>query len=227
LRSRHARIASLVAKGPHHTAGPAALTLLRTAWSYSCARGPSPPEADHGIMISEGKAAPTAEDTAMTQQPPPVEADRPTVGSYDRYPRAQRAVDFLSDNNFPVKRTAITGSDLRMVETVLGRLTRARAALAGAGTGAWFGLLVGLLLSVFASSQSSPLVLLSGLAYGALFGALFGFIAHPVAGGTSLHEARSWPPRYDVVADAHVADEAKNLLINWPGERAADSQAPG
>lgn len=54
------------------------------------------------------------------------EADRPVVGSYPTYEGAQRAVDFLSDSHFPVERTAIVGSDLRMVETVLGRLTAAR-----------------------------------------------------------------------------------------------------
>ncbi len=62
-------------------------------------------------------------------------AARPAGGrSYPTYEGAQRAVDFLSDSKFPVERTAIIGSDLRMVETVLGRLTRGRAALAGAGS---------------------------------------------------------------------------------------------
>jgi hypothetical protein len=157
------------------------------------------------------------EGTAMTHhEPAPIAADRPTVGSYDTYAQAQRAVDFLSDNKFPVERTAIVGSDLRMVETVLGRLTRSRAALAGAGAGAWFGLLVGLLLSVFASGQSSTVVLLlSGVAYGAVFGALFGFIAHMLTGGRRDFASRSAivASRYDVVADADVAAEAKNLLV--------------
>ncbi|GAB2879098.1 hypothetical protein GCM10027074_54270 [Streptomyces deserti] len=84
---------------------------------------------------------------------------------------AQRAVGFLSDSGFPVERTAIIGSDLRMVETVLGRLTRGLAALAGAGSGAWFGLLIGLLLSFFAAGNNAIALLLSGLAYGAVFGA--------------------------------------------------------
>lgn len=79
----------------------------------------------------------------MTQHPPTAEVDRPVVGSYPTYTGAQRAVDFLSDSRFPVERTAIIGSDLRMVETVLGRLTRGRAALAGAapapGSGCWSG----------------------------------------------------------------------------------------
>ncbi|MER5789133.1 general stress protein [Streptomyces sp. NPDC001980] len=109
----------------------------------------------------------------MTQQPPTAPLDRPVVGSYPTYEGAQRAVDFLSDSKFPVEHTAIIGSDLRMVETVLGRLTRGRAALAGAGSGAWFGLLVGLLLSLFAAGNHHVLVLMiSGLFYGAIFGAL-------------------------------------------------------
>src|SRR5262245_16264034 len=68
-----------------------------------------------------------------------------TVATYADYASAQRAVDFLSDQNFPVQHTAIIGTDLRLVEKVLGRLTTARAALAGASGGAWFGLLIGLL----------------------------------------------------------------------------------
>lgn len=56
----------------------------------------------------------------MTQHPPTAPLDRPVVGSYPTYEGAQRAVDFLSDSKFPVERTAIIGSDLRMVETVLG-----------------------------------------------------------------------------------------------------------
>ncbi len=72
------------------------------------------------------------------------------VGTYDTYVEAQRAVDFLSDKQFPVENVSIVGSDLKMVENVSGRLTRGRAALAGAASGAWFGLFVGVLLSLFA-----------------------------------------------------------------------------
>ncbi len=152
----------------------------------------------------------------MAEQPPTAPVDRPVVGSYPTYEGAQRAVDFLSDSKFPVEKTAIIGSDLRMVETVLGRLTRGRAALAGAGTGAWFGLLVGLLLSVFTVGVRNVAVLLiSSLVYGAVFGAVFGFIGHLLTGGRRDFASRSQTvaARYDVVAEADVADEARNLLI--------------
>src|SRR2546421_231090 len=98
----------------------------------------------------------------MSTQAVPPATDRPVVGSYSKYEGAQRAVDFLSDDKFPVERTAIIGSDLKMVETVLGRLTKGRAALAGAGSGAWFGLLVGLLLTLFTANHSDVFRLMLG-----------------------------------------------------------------
>ena len=155
----------------------------------------------------------------MTQpaMPPPESPvhDRPVVASYRTYAQAQRAVDFLSDHKFPVQRAAIVGGDLRLVETVLGRLTRGRAALAGAGSGAWFGLLVGLLLAVFTSGHSMLLMVLSGVGYGAAFGAVFGFAAHAATGGRRDFTSRSaiMAARYDIVTDPAVADDARNLLI--------------
>ena len=71
-------------------------------------------------------------------------SDGTVLASYPRYTDAQTAVDRLSDARFPVERTSIVGRDLRLVETVTGRLNWGRAALSGLATGAWFGLLVGL-----------------------------------------------------------------------------------
>ena len=58
-----------------------------------------------------------------------------TVATYRSYADAQRAIDYLPDQNFPVERTAIVGTDLRLVENVLGRLTTGWAAVAGAAGG--------------------------------------------------------------------------------------------
>ena len=54
-----------------------------------------------------------------------------TVARFDDYETAQRAVDRLSDDGFPVQTLDIVGSDLRLVERVTGRLTKARAAAPG------------------------------------------------------------------------------------------------
>ena len=48
---------------------------------------------------------------------------RVTVATYEDYLTAQRAVDFLSDNKFPVDQVSIVGEDVRLVERVLGRWT--------------------------------------------------------------------------------------------------------
>ena len=85
----------------------------------------------------------------MTTQGMPSMDPRPsglTIGTYDTYREAQRAVDYLSDEKFPVEHTTIVGNNLRQVEKITGRLTWGRALTAGLASGAWFGLFVGLLL---------------------------------------------------------------------------------
>ena len=140
------------------------------------------------------------------------------VATYADYPSAQRAVDYLSDNKFPVERTAIVGTDLRLVESVLGRLTTGRAALAGAASGAWFGLFIGLLFGIFSNSNWLA-VLVVCIVIGAIWGAIFGAIAHATTGGRRDFASRSslQASQYAVIADAEVADEARQLLtrLNW------------
>jgi hypothetical protein len=141
-----------------------------------------------------------------------------TVATYTDYLSAQRAVDFLSDNQFPVEQTAIIGTDLRLVENVLGRMTTARAALAGAGSGAWFGLLIGLLFGLFSVSAWWR-VLLAGLIIGAVWGGIFGAVAHAMSGGRRDFTSRSSlsAGQYAVSVDAEFADQARQLLtrLNW------------
>ena len=82
-----------------------------------------------------------------------------SLGVFDKYEEAQRAVDFLSDEHFPVQNCMIVGTELKQVERVTGRLTYGRAAMAGAASGLWFGVLVGFLLSFFSAPRpASPLV---------------------------------------------------------------------
>lgn len=140
------------------------------------------------------------------------------VGSYPEYALAQQAVDYLSDNKFPVERTSIIGTDLRLVENVLGRLTTGRAAMAGAASGAWFGLFIGVLFGLFSDSNWFAVILTTVL-IGAVWGAVFGAIAHAATGGRRDFTSRSslQASQYAVLADAEVADEAKTLLVrlNW------------
>ena len=141
-----------------------------------------------------------------------------TVASYPDYEAAQRAVDFLSDNKFPVEHTAIVGTGLSLVENVLGRMTTGKAALAGLASGAWFGLFIGLLLSIFTPRHwLAPI--LAGLLIGAVWGAIFGAIAHAATRGRRDFTSRSslQATEYAVSVETEHAEQARQLLtkLNW------------
>lgn len=139
--------------------------------------------------------------------------DGRVVATYENYAQAQRAVDFLSDSGFPVEHLRIVGHGLRSVEDVAGRLTKGRAALAGAASGAWMGLLFGLLLSLFAVGFWLGAIL-AGLVLGALWGAVLGFVAHASTGGRRDFASTQGlqAERYDVVAESGHAEEATRKL---------------
>jgi hypothetical protein len=144
---------------------------------------------------------------------------RPLLASYRTYEEAQRAVDYLSDEKFAVENLGIVGNDLKIAETVLGRLTFGRAGAGGLASGAWFGLFVGLLLGLFAGSRTSWLaIMLAGLAYGAVFGALFGLGAFALTGGRRDFTSRKQivANSYDVVCTWGKLDQAKALLAQMP-----------
>jgi hypothetical protein len=136
------------------------------------------------------------------------------VGSYDTYEAAQRAVDHLADNGFPVENVAIVGTDLRLLERVTGRLSWGRAIGAGAASGAWFGVFVGLLFGLFAAEGQWLWVLLSSVVVGALFGAAFGAASYAATGGRRDFTSTSKivAGRYEVLAAHKVADEARSQL---------------
>jgi hypothetical protein len=148
---------------------------------------------------------------------------RPVLASFERYEDAQECVDRLSDSGFPVQNVAIVGVDLRMVESVLGRMSWARAALGGLASGAWFGLLIGLLLSLFSTSASTSgtQVILMGLLYGAAFGIVFGMTSYAFTRGRRDFTSRSSlvAARYDVLCETAVIGQARGLLgmaTVWP-----------
>ncbi|QYN19054.1 general stress protein [Amycolatopsis sp. DSM 110486] len=147
---------------------------------------------------------------------------RRPIGAYETYSEAERAVDYLSDNGFPVQRVAIIGSDVKLVEQVVGRLNYGGAALRGAGSGAVTGLLIGWLFGTF--NWFTPLLAaftlaVYGLLFGAVIGAIFGLVIHALQRGRrDFASVRVMTPtRYEVVADEAVADDAKNLLAKMKG----------
>lgn len=142
---------------------------------------------------------------------------RRPVAIFRSYREAQAAVDHLSDGRFPVEHVAIVATNLRFVEQVAGRLTIARAAMAGAWQGALLGAATGLFLGLLFAGDNitEPWVLtLWGLAIGALLGAMLGAADHAATGGrrdfTSV--GRMEAERYEVMVDDELARDAARLL---------------
>jgi heat induced stress protein YflT len=140
------------------------------------------------------------------------------VGSYDDYPQAQAAVDYLSDEKFPVENVTIIGSDLRMVERVTGRLSWGRAIGAGAAGGAWWGLFVGLLLGIFSRSGTAWVgSVIAGLLIGLAFGAAFGAMGYGATRGKRDFTSTSQivASRYDVMCAPAQAEQAREMLARF------------
>lgn len=147
--------------------------------------------------------------------PVPLPVGRYALGSYPDYRQAQSVVDHLSDNGFPVDTVSIVGADLRLVERVTGRMTRGRAAAAGALSTAWLGLLFGLFLGLFAESGTALLMLvIYGFLFGLVFGAVLGFAAHAATGGKRDFSSTTGlaATRYEVLVPQDRAEEAERLV---------------
>jgi hypothetical protein len=135
------------------------------------------------------------------------------VGSYAKYEEAQRAVDHLADNDFPVGDVTIVGVDLMLVERVIGRLTWGRVLATGAASGAWLGLFVGVVLSLFSATGSIGAILL-GLGMGIVFGVVSGAITYGASRGRRDFTSSSQivAGRYDVLCQPRNAEKARDML---------------
>jgi hypothetical protein len=139
------------------------------------------------------------------------------LGTYETYLEAQQVVDRLARGDFEVARIAIVGNDLKTVERVTGKLTYGRVALAGAASGAWFGLFIGLLFFMF---SAEPMISLVGAA--ALIGAGFGMLFRVVSYAfnrrrrdfTSVHQVLA--SNYQIIIDPQLTAKAQALLQSLP-----------
>jgi hypothetical protein len=146
-----------------------------------------------------------------------------SLGVFERYAAAQRAVDHLADEGFPVQNVEIVGTELRSIERVTGRLTRGKIAAAGALSGLWIGLFVGIAFSLF-STQNQLGFLLTTPLLGAVFGLAWSQLGYSTA---TRHGTRDFSSVNQVVATkyevrvehAHAA-RAREVLAAMPWEPA-------
>ncbi len=143
-----------------------------------------------------------------------------SLAVYDDYAAAQKTVDFLSDQEFPVQHLMIVGTDLKRIERITGRLTTGRVALGGLLSGLWLGLFIGLLFLVFTSNDWFG-VLASCMAIGAGFGIVWALLGYAMTRGQRDFSsiAQVVATRYEVLVEHKVAGQARELIAQLPGAR--------
>lgn len=134
------------------------------------------------------------------------------VGSYTTYAEAQKAVDYLSDNQFPVQQVTIVGVDLMQVERVTGRLSWPKVLGGGILSGAWLGVFIGLVLGLLTNNPAQAL--LTGVIAGVVFGLITSSIPYAMTKGTRDFSSTMQlvAGRYDVLCDPQNAERARDML---------------
>ena len=146
-----------------------------------------------------------------------------SVGIFNSYADAQKAVDYLADERFPVQNLAIVGTELKSVERVLGRRSWSTVLSQGVSSGVSTGLLVGLVMLIFAKPPSVAVMLVTCLAIGIAIGLTFAAVGYAMTRGkrdfTSVTQTVA--TKYEVLCEHKVAAQAREMLNQMPGARAA------
>jgi hypothetical protein len=134
------------------------------------------------------------------------------VGSYPTYAEAQKAVDYLSDSEFPVQQVTIVGVDLMQVERVIGRLSWGKVLLGGVLSGAWLGVFIGLLLGLLTGNLAQALI--AAVPAGVMFGLITSAVPYAMSKGTRDFSSTMQlvAGRYDVLCDPQSAERARDML---------------
>jgi hypothetical protein len=141
-----------------------------------------------------------------------------SLGVYDDYAAAQKAVDFLSDQEFPVENCLIVGTDLKQMERVTGRLTTGRVAVGGLLSGLWLGIFIGLVFTLFGDENALATILSTAL-FVAVFGLIWALVGYAATRGRRDFSSVSMivATRYEVLVEHKHAAQGRDLLATMPG----------
>jgi hypothetical protein len=146
-----------------------------------------------------------------------------SVGIYNSYADAQKAVDYLADEKFEVQNLAIVGTDLKSVERVLGRRSWGTVLASGVQSGISTGLLVGIIMLIFLKPASIFALLIVALGIGIALGVGFAAAGYAMSRGkrdfTSVTQTVA--TKYEVLCEHKLAARAREMLLQLPGARAA------
>ena len=142
------------------------------------------------------------------------------LGTFNSYRDAQKAVDYLSDQQFPVQNLAIVGTDLRQVERVTGRRDWTTVINQGLANGLSMGLIFGVMALIFYPPQSNVyLITAVAVAAAVVISVVIGVIAYALTRGrrdfTSISQVIA--THYELLCEHKVTTKARELLAQMPG----------
>lgn len=138
-----------------------------------------------------------------------------SLGVFDEYLQAQKAVDHLADHDFPVQNLLIVGTDLKQIERVTGRLTWGRVLANSALAGASVGLFAGILLSLFVEPGQWWQPIVSAVVFGVVWGLMFGSLRYAFSGGQRDFSSVQavLPSKYEVLVEHKYLAQGQTELI--------------
>lgn len=144
-----------------------------------------------------------------------------SLGEFKEYEDAQKAVDYLAANEFPVENVMIVGTGIQLVERVVGRRTLPRVLRQGAISGIGTGLLVGLMLMIFLGGENPLLMLVAGFVIGIVMGVLTSGLGYSLSSGKRDFDSirDTVATDFEVLVEHKVAARAHELLVRMPGYR--------
>ena len=146
-----------------------------------------------------------------------------SIGVFGSYAEAQKAVDALADQNFPVANLAIVGTDLKLVERVTGRKTWGTVIQQGMMSGLSTALMIAMILFLFDPTRDFFGLLIEALLIGLVIGVGFAALGHRMSGGrrdfTSV--SQTIPGKFEILCEHKVAVQARDLLARTPGAGSA------
>lgn len=141
------------------------------------------------------------------------------IGQYPDHAQAQATVGYLAEQEFEVSTLAIVGSDVRVVERVVGVVTWAKAAGRGALTGAWLGMLFGLVMALFGGNEAlTSGILLPGILIGVGLGMMWGLLRKALTRRqrSVMAQPQVVAQKYELLCPPEKVGAAREVLARRP-----------
>ena len=194
----------------------------RSGWIAGCSAGDralvarSVAPARHGRLVHMSHVLPRRPDA----RPLAAQLEFPqSLAVYDDYAAAQKAVDFLADNKFPVEQCMIVGTDLKRIERITGRLTTARVAARRRALRCLARPVRRADLRVLHRGARLVIVVSDGRSSARVFGLIWALVGYAATRGqrdfSSVTQVVA--TRYEVLVEHKVAAQARELLAQLPG----------